>query len=175
MTLPLIILGALSIGAGFVALHAVGKAIGLPGGLSELVFPAAEGPEEFTFNWGLAAASTAAGVGGLLFGIYMVSKPARIRAVTQRVPELVALVQNKYYFDNLYQAMVDYGFLPFARLISWFDRKVVNDTGVDGPSNLTDYAGNLLKFLQTGKLPNYALIIIVGLLVLAAVAFTTRA
>ena len=50
-----------------------------------------------------------------------------------------------------------------------FDRVVVNDTGVNGTGELTDYAGWLGKHLQTGKLPNYALAMVVGVVVLAIV------
>ena len=78
------------------------------------------------------------------------------------VPALVEFADHKYYFDELYQAIIDRIILVSARLIAWFDRKVINDTGVDGPSFLTRYLGYRLKFTQTGRLPNYALIIVLG-------------
>jgi hypothetical protein len=59
-------------------------------------------------------------------------------------------------------------------VIAVFDRVVVNDSGVNGAGEVTDYAGWLGKFPQTGKLPNYALAIVVGVVVIAAVAFGYR-
>ncbi|MGH2584762.1 MAG: NADH-quinone oxidoreductase subunit L [Dehalococcoidia bacterium] len=174
MTIPLIILGLLSIGAGFVTIPEVGEAIGLPGGFGALVFSTLHGPEEFHFDWILAITGTVAAVGGLLFALYIVARPSRVRRFTAAFPELYNFAVHKFYFDELYQSIIDRIILAFARVIAWFDRKVINDTGVDGPSLLTKYIGYRLKFTQTGRLPNYALIIILGVLVLAALAYTTR-
>jgi hypothetical protein len=45
---------------------------------------------------------------------------------------------------------------------------------VDGPAYATRFAGFLLKFQQTGRLPNYALAIVIGLVALALVAFSLK-
>ena len=52
--------------------------------------------------------------------------------------------------------------------MSWFDRYVVNDTGVDGSAQATGYAGSILKYLQTGKVPNYAMGMALGVVGLAS-------
>jgi hypothetical protein len=65
--------------------------------------------------------------------------------------------------------------LAGARVIAWFDRNVVNDTGIDGPAYTTGLAAYLMKFQQTGKLPNYALAIVIGIVALAVVAFSLKA
>jgi NADH-quinone oxidoreductase subunit L len=173
MTLPLVILAALSIVAGFVIIPAISEALGLPGGFGEIVYEVGH-PEEFSFNVALATISTLAGVAGLLLGVYLYRRPGRVQRIAANLPELTLLVQNKFYFDELYQAIVDRVILVFARLTSWFDRKIVNDTGVDGPSFLTNYFGSRLKLFQTGKIPNYAMFIIAGLIVLVVVAYSTR-
>ena len=59
-------------------------------------------------------------------------------------------------------------------MTAWFDRKVVNDTGVDGSARLGVFAGFEMKFLETGKLPNYALAIVTGVVVLAIVFMAVR-
>jgi proton-translocating NADH-quinone oxidoreductase chain L len=174
MTLPLIILAILSIFSGFIALKSIGEAVGLPGGVGEFVYSHAHGPEEFHFDWTLATIGSVAALAGIAFALYMVATPERIRRFTASIPEIYSLVANKYYFDELYQWIVDKIFLAGARLIAYFDRKVINDTGVDGPSFLTRYLGYRLKFIQTGRLPNYAFIIVLGVLVLAVLAYTTR-
>jgi len=139
-----------------------------------LVFEASHGPELFEFNWSLAATGTVAALAGLVFALYLLARPSRVRAFREAIPALFQFAENKYYFDQLYQAIIDRIILASARLIAWFDRKVINDTGVDGPSFLTRYLGYRLKFTQTGRLPNYALIIVLGIIVLTALAYTTR-
>jgi hypothetical protein len=52
-------------------------------------------------------------------------------------------------------------------IIAWFDRVVVNDGGVNGSANVGYFAGFEAKFLQTGRLPNYALAIVAGILLLS--------
>ena len=59
--------------------------------------------------------------------------------------------------------------------ISWYDRNIVNDTGVDGSAGLTLFAGWGLKFTSTGKLPNYALAISAGVIILALVFLVVKA
>jgi NAD(P)H-quinone oxidoreductase subunit 5 len=174
MTLPLVILGVLSIVAGFVAIPEVGEAIGLPGGFGAFVFDPAHGPESFHFTWWLAITGAVAALAGLLFALYLLARPSRIRGFRESLLPLYQFAENKYYFDPLYQAIIDRVILASAQLIAWFDRKVINDTGVDGPSFLTRYIGYRLKFTQTGRLPNYALIIVLGIIVLTALAYTTR-
>ena len=38
------------------------------------------------------------------------------------------------------------------------DRRVINDTGVDGPAELTTQAGEALRYHQTGRVSNYLLV-----------------
>ena len=64
--------------------------------------------------------------------------------------------------------------LGLARCVAFFDRAVVNDTGIDGPGQVTGGVGWMLKYLQTGKLPNYALGMAVGVMVLAIVGLTVK-
>jgi hypothetical protein len=64
--------------------------------------------------------------------------------------------------------------LGFSYLTSWFDRYVVNDTGVDGTAQVTGYAGFILKHFQTGRLPNYAMGIALGVVVLAVAGLAVR-
>ena len=67
--------------------------------------------------------------------------------------------------------MIDRAVLGLAGVVAWFDRSVVNQTGVDGGAQSIGYAGLRLKFLQTGRIPNYALAMAVGVIVIALVAF----
>ena len=92
----------------------------------------------------------------------------------ERLKPVHALIVNKFYLDDLYQSLIDNVILAVSRMLSWFDRNVVNDTAVDGPAYTTGFAAYLMKFQQTGKLPNYALAIVIGVVALALVAFSLK-
>ena len=47
-------------------------------------------------------------------------------------------------------------------------RAVVNDVGINGPGALAVAVGEVLRRSQTGQLPNYALGMAIGVLVIAA-------
>ncbi len=173
MAVPLVLLAALTMVAGFVAFDGVGKLLGFPGGIGQFVF--AEEGEVFRVNGGVMAISTVLAILGLAGGYYFWWGTAeRARLVGERLPQVYRTLRNKYYMDDLYQAMIDRVVLVFSSLVSWFDRNVVNDTGVNGTAETTRFAGYLLKFQQTGRLPNYALAIIIGVITLALIAFGVK-
>ncbi|MFQ5380647.1 MAG: NADH-quinone oxidoreductase subunit L, partial [Dehalococcoidia bacterium] len=99
---------------------------------------------------------------------------ARSTALAERAPGLYEALQHKFYFDEVYQYGIDRGVLGFSYLVSWFDRYVVNDTGVDGSAQVTGYSGFLLRRLQTGRVPNYALAISLGVVGLTVVGLVLR-
>ena len=61
-----------------------------------------------------------------------------------------------------------------GRFVAIFDRTVINDTGVDGSGDVANGTSFLLKLQQTGKMPNYALAMLIGVLVLAIVGFSVK-
>ena len=96
----------------------------------------------------------------------------RAVAARQWAPDLHALLVNRYYMDNMYQAIIDKVILGLGGLVAWFDKRIVNETGVDGGAQTVGYLGYRLKFLQTGRIPNYALGMAVGLVAIAVMAFS---
>ena len=170
MTGPLVVLAALSVFAGFVVYGGVGEALGFPGGFGEFVY--LHHPETFHLDWGLAGVSTALfAIGALGAGwIYWGGRLDRATAVAEWQPKLYEMTRRAFHFDALYQAFVDRAVLGLSYVVSWFDRFAVNDTGVDGSATLTGYAGFVLKHLQTGRVPNYALAIAAGVALLVLVA-----
>jgi len=169
MGLPLLLLAVLTVVAGFVVFDQVGRAMGFPGGIGEFVF--LEVPEAFHFDVSVAIGSAALVLLGLVGGWYLwrgEAEPAR--RAGELAPAAYRTLRNKYYMDDFYQAIIDRGVLAFSALVAWFDRKIVNDTGVDGAARSTGLSGYLLKFSQTGLMPNYALAITAGVVVLAIIA-----
>jgi NADH-quinone oxidoreductase subunit L len=169
MTVPLLLLAVLTVVAGFVAFDGVGEALGFPGGFGEFVF--VDEAEAFHFPWDVAILSTLAAVVGLATAFYFSSgaaEPARWAADTFR--PAYETFRRKYFMDEAIDRVV----LVAGAVIAWFDRNVVNDTGVDGSAGLGVFSGFGMKFLETGKLPNYALAIVGGVVVLAIVFMVVR-
>ncbi len=175
MSWPLILLGALALVGGFLAFDGVGKALGFHSGWMGFVYNLAEGPEKFHVNWGLAVGSVVLVVSGLGFGAWMWSgdaEPSKRAAAFS--PFFYRLFYNRFYIDEVYQFAIDRIVLAAGRVVAVFDRAVVNDSGVNGTGELTSFFGWIGKYQQTGKIPNYALAIVVGIVVIAAVAFGYR-
>lgn len=174
MTGPLIFLSLLALFAGFVVFSSVGSALGFPGGIPEFVFP--DVPHPYTIDWALLAASFAMAATGLFLGAYMYwgNSLQRSTRAAEFQPAIYDMLKNKFYFDELYQWVIDRGVLGFSFVTSWFDRYVVNDTGVDGSAQVTGYAGSVLKYIQTGKLPSYAMGIALGVVALAVAGLAVR-
>jgi NADH-quinone oxidoreductase subunit L len=165
-----ILLGALTVVAGLVVFDQVGRLLGFPGGFGEFVFTG-EG-EVFHVNAALMGAAILLVVAGVVGGLYFWSGEALpAKAMTARFRPVYVLLRSKYYMDDLYQAVIDRVVLVLAGVVAWYDRAVVNDTGVNGPADLTRYGGFLLKYHETGRMPNYALFMVGGVVVLAVVAF----
>jgi NADH-quinone oxidoreductase subunit L len=174
MTGPLIFLAVLSVLAGWVIFNDIGDLLSFPGGITEFIF--IHEPHRYHVDWGFAAASAATAAGGIFFAswLYWAGRLDRSTALANFQPAVYDMFRNKFYFDELYQGAVDKGVLGLSYITSWFDRYVVNDTGVDGTAQVTGYSGHLLKHLQTGRVPNYALGIALGVVVLAIAGLAVR-
>ncbi|MBW1807358.1 MAG: NADH-quinone oxidoreductase subunit L [Deltaproteobacteria bacterium] len=144
-------------------------------------------------EWGLMAASV--GVAFLGLGIAWWLYRGRTNPIPERMKQRFAgihkVVYNKYYVDEAYDATVVKGFMGLSRLSRWFDVHIidglVNGAGtltravawidgaidtyiVDGLVNLVArvvrLAGAKLRRIQTGRLPTYLAILVVGVVVL---------
>ena len=174
MLIPLVFLTVLTFLVGWFVFDQIGDAFGFPGGINSYIyFPE---PEEFHFS------NVIAGVTGLIsvlgFGaawwFFWGRNSARAAAVRARQPQLASLVENKFYFDEAYQWAIDRAVLPLARTVAWFDRMVVNDTGINAPADATRTAASWLKHHVTGRIPDYALLMVIGVAVAGGLAFLLR-
>ena len=48
---------------------------------------------------------------------------------------MLRVVENKYYFDEVYQWTIDRIVLVLASFIGFFDRAIVNDIAINGPAD----------------------------------------
>ncbi len=175
MTAPIALLAALTLVGGFVVFEGVGKALGFHSGWLGFVYNLGEGPEEFKVVWWISIASVLSVGTSILAGVWIwggEAVPSKRAAAFS--PFIYNLLLNRFYIDEVYQLAIDRVVLASGQAVAWFDRTVVNDAGVQGTGEATDYLGWLGKFQQTGKLPNYALGIVVGVVVIVIVAFGYR-
>jgi len=207
MTLPLQVLAFLSIFGGIV--------IGFPGqlikkhGLSFIdtflapmmvgVHEHAEHAISFGLEWGLVALSVAVACGGIFVAWSMYKKDPEFKAaksLADRFPLAYRLLLNKYWVDEIYDAVFVQGCIKLADLLWEFDARVV-DGLVNGTRHLTvgtsfvsgifdlrivDGLVNLIatinyrasgafRRLQVGFTQGYAMVMVFGAALLLAVFF----
>ena len=89
--------------------------------------------------------------GGLL--LYLKSKEEPIH---------IDLFANKFYSDELYQAVFVNGQQLLARVLDWVDRWIVAGFCVRGVALLSTFTGEVLRLLQSGSLQAYVMVFILG-------------
>jgi NADH-quinone oxidoreductase subunit L len=121
--------------------------------------------EEKGFAAGLVILSVAAvGAGiGLAWFMYIVSPGVPARVATAMGP-LYRASLNKFYFDEIFWAIIVAPLRALAWLSSWFDRSVI-DSIVDGIALVPRLFSSVPLIFQNGRLPSYALVMWIGLLV----------
>ncbi len=175
MSIPLVLLAILAAVGGFVVFEGVGKALGFGGGFLGAVESVLGEPEKFSINgvtFGLSIVLVLAGLG--IGWQAWTGEMALARQAGARFPFFYRLFKNKFYVDDFYQWVINNVVLVLAKFVALFDRNVVNDTGVNGPGEVTNDFGWVLKYAQTGKLPNYAFAIIVGIIVIAIAGYAAK-
>ena len=154
ITVPLMVLAVLSLAGGFIR---------IPVWL-EKFFPAAEAPEELS----LVAISVAAGLIGIALAYLMyVAKPALADAVASRLGWIYRVVYNKYYVDEIYNAVVVKPLVNGSRVVLWrgMDAGLI-DGAVNGIGSQSQGFGGWLKLFQSGNIRSYATWVVFGSVVL---------
>jgi NADH-quinone oxidoreductase subunit L len=149
MTLPLIVLAALSLGGGFLS---------VPNWLAPM-FPHAE-----TENITLALISVAAGCAGILLAFLMyVAKPALAESAAASSGPLYSLTLHKYYVDEFYSAVIVRPLEALSRSVLWrgVDNTLI-DGAVDGGGRRFRGVGGILRQMQSGSIRNYATWVMAG-------------
>ncbi len=99
---------------------------------------------------------------GIAIGIY------NYRKAYQEKPSswaLKKLVQNKYYFDELYQFLIIKPLYWFSCVANIIDQKVIDRFGPTSFANLASCTSRLTVRLQTGYIFNYALMSALAILI----------
>ena len=163
---PIAVLGVASVLAGFVANPTTDLGFIPIHWLTDFLGHGPVDLEPEAFNVGLAAASSAVALAGIVLAYAMYSagwvSPQR---VGQRLRLAYLLLAGKYFIDEAYEDYLVrrsfYGGL--ARSLDWADKSIV-DRIVNYVGWLGINVGSALRQLQTGQLQGYGLAISVGIL-----------
>jgi len=115
-------------------------------------------------------APVAAGIGiaATIIG-FLVARALYANAKSDPLPEklgaLSRAMQNRFYFDELYEATVIRAHDCVASVADWIDRWIVEDCCIGLVRGGTDLTGRALRLVQTGNLQTYAFLFVLGVAV----------
>ncbi len=171
MTVPLIVLGVLSIIGGVFNANAWPFHFTPLDHFLEPVFaPAKEGGAVATVHGaaslempllGVAFLCFLAGV-GVAYWAYLIQKGEPTRKLREQFPRLYALVYDKWRIDELYEETVIGAVDSLAEFSVWFDKWVIDGIVARLTSFVVAAAGTGLRFIQTGRVQAYAAVMVVG-------------
>jgi NADH-quinone oxidoreductase subunit L len=174
MTIPLIVLAILSVAGGFI-------------GLPEVMAPNGSWLEHFlqpVFETGVRqTAEIPASTEWMLMGISTVLALTMVLYALSRFsrnPELGEPVgfgkwmRDKFYVDEIYDTLI---VKPMNALAGFFNRVIENeviDGLVNGTGRLVQYGSRQLRYLQSGQVGAYVLLMVVGIVILFVVQLFFR-
>jgi len=190
MTVPLVILGVLSIVGGFIGFpgqlfHQTGWNL-IEDFLDPVILPIGEAAHgaaaaadhavhaiNFATEWLLVGVSVAVAViGWLIARRFYVGEGAfgLPRRLADRLPLIHNLLFNKYRIDEIYGTLIVRPVRRFAVFL-WriVDELIIDTLFVNGTAFTVELTGDVLRFIQTGNVRNYALAVAAAILALAAV------
>ncbi len=169
MTIPLGVLAFFSIVAGYIGLPVVlGKDVNWFNRFLEPVIHAGhEAHLSLGTEWILILISVAVAVTGIFIAyIFYVEKTQIPHNLVARFPLIYKLLFNKYYMDEIYNATFVNSTLKGSEFVyKHFDLKVI-DGAVNGTAHSTGFLGKVLSYFQTGLIKDYALIFLLGAILL---------
>jgi len=199
MTLPLQVLAFLAAAGGYIGLPHVlgggawfGKFLSTSTGAHEIEI---SGGTELL----LMFVSAAIGIAGILAAYFVYAKKAGAPAArfAERFRTLTKIVSHKYYVDDFYSHVIVGGVKKLGLALGWFDAHVVDgvvngaaalvrrlskisigfdqevvDGAVNGIGSVSRLISQGLRGLQTGFVYNYALSIVIGIVIIISLVVT---
>jgi len=160
MTLPLMILAVLSVAAGFASMPGEPWLAGWLRGVTLTEHA----------DWLVIVLSNAAAIAGIAVGYVLFRKRSETEAGESEPAGLYRVLQNKFYIDELYQAVIAAPYRALGNVLYWFDNYVVSGA-VRLVSAVFVGIGRAGVRLQNGQLQTYGLMILFGcILFIVAIA-----
>lgn len=150
MTFPLIFLAVLSVIGGFI-------------GIPHYLYPEME---HIKLDMDVAIISTVVAVLGTGISFIVYGKRPSTDPLETKLGFVYPILKNKYYFDHLYGWYVSTVQQNFAKFLAWFEKIFIVRCGVHGLTDLASVGGKTFRQLQNGLVQFYALIFVLGTMVL---------
>lgn len=173
MTVPLAILAVGAVGAGWIGIP---QALGGGNWIAHFFEPVLGHPhvhgthaEEYMVM-GISILAAALGIGTASY--FYVMSPDMPKRLTERYKQIHTVLWNKYFVDELYDAIIvrPTKWVASTILVGFTDAKIIEGI-VNGVPSLIQSFGMKLRKLQTGYLQHYGIVLIFGLFVLISIAF----
>jgi NADH-quinone oxidoreductase subunit L len=161
---PLVILAILSVIGGWVGVSPAMWGHDEIGHFLDPVFTKGAAAETATatvsrgFELGLAGLSLlVVAIGFYIAYIFYYKKPRTAAAIASRSPALYRLVENKFYIDEIYSALIVAPLLMFTRLFlgGLVDGGIVSGSGA-AAGGITKGLSSLVRRVQSGNIRSYA-------------------
>ena len=170
MTIPLIVLAILSIVGGFVGI----PELFMHGGekLSDFLSPVVKSKEvtvDHTTEWILVALTTAIALGAIALA-YMRYRRYR----DEKETPVTKILENKWYVDELYNAIIVRPLHRFGGFVNTFIEKGTIDAMVNGVGRAVNYGGRQMRWLQSGQVGNYVLLMVISMVLLLVLQLFLR-
>jgi NADH-quinone oxidoreductase subunit L len=173
MAIALVVLAVLSIVGGWVGIPFIegGNRFGtflapVFADAEHIALTAHHGHSSHGLELGLAGVSLAVAVAGILLGLAAyLWRPALATGLRARAGGLYTLFANKWYWDEIYQALVVKPLVGLAGLLyRRFDLQVI-DGLVNGTGVTVRAIASRARLLQSGNVRSYALVVVLGVVV----------
>lgn len=103
--------------------------------------------------------------------LYAVSSYKKYQPTTDENTGIAKVLENKWYVDELYDAVVVNPLNALGGFFKNFVEKNVIDAGVNGVGKLVGYGSRQMRLLQSGQVGNYLLIMVLAIVVFVLVWF----
>jgi NADH-quinone oxidoreductase subunit L len=171
MTVPLMILAVLSVVGGYVG---VPKALGGSNHFEHFLVPIIKEvgpvqPPQYSHAVEYLLMGTSVGIAAFGFALaylFYIKNPALPEKLRNSFKGTYTLIFNKYYVDEIYEFIFVKGFKNMGTLLWQKFDVLVLDGIVNGVGKVIDGVGGIVRKLETGYIQNYAVGILIGVVVM---------
>jgi NADH-quinone oxidoreductase subunit L len=170
MTLPLIVLAILSIVGGFVGV----PELFMHGGekLSAFLEPVVRSKElhvEHSVEWILVGLTT-----GIAIVAILIAWSRYRNYKEEQTGTFGKVLENKWYVDELYHAAVARPVKGFGTMLNTYFERLGIDWIVNGVGRLVQYGGRQMRWLQSGQVGSYVLLMVISMVLFFLFQFFIR-
>ncbi|HXG49468.1 MAG TPA: NADH-quinone oxidoreductase subunit L [Methylomirabilota bacterium] len=118
--------------------------------------------------FGHAPAAALLGLAATVFGFsfaWALYRGAVRDPLPDKLGALARAMAGRFYFDELYRALIALTHEALARLAAWCDQWIVAGLAVRGVHGSVELLGRALRLVQTGNLQTYAFLFVAGVVV----------